>query len=149
MTNPFSCEPYLIIRGDALQALRQLQTVDCVVTSPPYFNQRSYGESSAELGKEQSVTEYIANLVKVFRTIPLAPWGSVWVNIGDKRGKRGELLNIPERFYADIAEERCLQAQRLWSACEAKNASAVSPGTSPASDSMPDHMSCYLDSVGM
>jgi DNA modification methylase len=44
------------------------------------------------------VAEYIGNLVIVFKAIPLAPWGSIWVNIGDKRGKQGELLDIPERF---------------------------------------------------
>jgi hypothetical protein len=44
------------------------------------------------------VAEYIDNLVDVFKAIPLEPWGSIWVNIGDKRGKQGELLGIPERF---------------------------------------------------
>jgi DNA modification methylase len=44
------------------------------------------------------VPEYIGNLVDVFRAIPLEPWGNIWVNIGDKRGRQGELLDIPERF---------------------------------------------------
>jgi site-specific DNA-methyltransferase (adenine-specific) len=99
MSNSFSCEPYSIIKGDALDVLKHLQTtVDCVVTSPPYFNQRSYGTSTAEFGREPSVGEYINNLVDVFKAVPLAPWASIWVNIGDKRGKHGELLGIPERF---------------------------------------------------
>jgi DNA modification methylase len=34
----------------------------------------------------------------VFASIPLQPWASVWVNIGDKRAKDGGLLNIPKRF---------------------------------------------------
>ena len=72
--------------------------MDCVVTSPPYYNQCRYGASSSELGREPSVTEYIANLVAIFKAIPLAPWGSIWVDIGDKRGKQGELLDIPQRF---------------------------------------------------
>ena len=42
--------------------------------------------------------EYIGNLVVVFRGIPLKPWASIWVNIGDKRGKQEELLGMPERF---------------------------------------------------
>jgi site-specific DNA-methyltransferase (adenine-specific) len=44
------------------------------------------------------VAEYISNLVNVFKSIPFEPWGSIWVNIGDKRGKHGESLCIPERF---------------------------------------------------
>jgi len=99
MYKSLSCEPFSIIRGNAIDALKQLQIkVDCVVTSPPYYNQRTYGSSSNELGREPSLAEYIANLVSVFKAIPLNQWASVWVNIGDKRGKHGELLNIPERF---------------------------------------------------
>jgi site-specific DNA-methyltransferase (adenine-specific) len=47
---------------------------------------------------ETSVSEYIGNLVEVFRATPLEPWGSIWVNLGDKRGKNGGLLNIPKHF---------------------------------------------------
>src|SRR6266568_4039150 len=100
MNNPFSCEPFKIIRGNALEVLNtQLHAkVDCVITSPPYYNQRHYGSHSSEMGRESSVAEYIVRLVNVFRAIPLEPWANIWVNIGDKRGKYGELLGIPERF---------------------------------------------------
>jgi DNA modification methylase len=95
----FSYEPFAIIRGNAIEVLKQLQTkVDCVITSPAYYQQRIYGTSSSELGREHSVADYISNLVDVFRAIPLEPWISIWVNIGDKRGKHGELIGIPERF---------------------------------------------------
>jgi DNA modification methylase len=94
-----SCEPFSIIRGNAIEVLKQLQNkVDCVITSPAYYQQRIYGTSSYEMGKEHSVAEYIGNLVGIFKAIPLNPWGSVWVNLGDKRGKNGGLLNIPQRF---------------------------------------------------
>jgi DNA modification methylase len=94
-----SCEPFYILRGNAVEVLKQLPTrVDYVITSPPYYQQRNYGASANELGRETSVAEYISNLVDVFRVIPLEPWASVWVNLGDKRGKQGELLGIPERF---------------------------------------------------
>jgi DNA modification methylase len=99
MSNSISCEAFSIHGGNAIEVLKQLQTrVDCVVTSPPYYNQRIYGTSTSELGREPSIAEYISNLVDVFRAIPLELWGSIWVNIGDKRGKHGELLGIPERF---------------------------------------------------
>ena len=81
----FSCEPFYILSGNAIDVLTKLQTkVDCVVTSPPYYQQRNYGTSVSELGREASVTEYISSLVAVFKAIPLNSWGSVWVNIGDK-----------------------------------------------------------------
>jgi site-specific DNA-methyltransferase (adenine-specific) len=99
MSTSFACQLFPIIRGNALQVLKQLPAkVDCVITSPPYYQQRIYGTSSCELGKEASVSEYVANLVDVFKAIPLEPWGSIWVNIGDKRGKHGELLSIPAQF---------------------------------------------------
>jgi DNA methylase len=99
MSISFACEPFSIIRGNAIEVLKRLQTkVDCVITSPAYYQQRIYGTSSSELGRESSVAEYISNLVDVFKAIPLEPWGSIWVNIGDKRGKQGELLSIPAEF---------------------------------------------------
>lgn len=105
MHNPSSCEPFSIIRGDAIDVLKQLPTkVDCVITSPPYYKQRNYGLSTNELGREPSVAEYIRSLVAVFKAIPLALWASVWVNIGDKRGKKGELLRIPHLFANAMAE---------------------------------------------
>jgi site-specific DNA-methyltransferase (adenine-specific) len=105
MTNPFACEPFSIIRGNAIEALKQLSTkMDCLITSPPYYQQRIYGTSSSELGREPSVAEYINNLVAVFKAIPFERWGSIWVNIGDKRGKQGELLGIPERFVTAMCD---------------------------------------------
>jgi DNA modification methylase len=96
---------FFIIRGNAIEVLKELQTnVDSVITSPPYYQQRSYGASTSELGRESSVAEYITNLVKVFKAMPLNPWGSIWVNIGDKRGKSGGLLNIPQRFCIEMCD---------------------------------------------
>jgi site-specific DNA-methyltransferase (adenine-specific) len=94
-----SSVPFSIIRGNAMEVVKQLSTkMDCLITSPPYYQQRIYGTSTSEFGRERSVAEYIVNLVDVFRAIPLEPWASIWVNIGDKRGKHGELLGIPAQF---------------------------------------------------
>lgn len=105
MTSTFSCEPFTIIRGNCIAELKKLPAeVDCVITSPPYYKQRDYGSNASELGRESSVGQYISSLVDVFKAIPLAPWASVWVNIGDKRGKKGELLRIPHLFANAMAE---------------------------------------------
>ncbi len=58
--------------------------VDCVVTSPPYYNLRDYG-IKGQIGLETSIDAYIKNLVKVFRDIfnLLKPEGTLWLNLGD------------------------------------------------------------------
>jgi DNA modification methylase len=100
-----SSEPFSIIRGNAIGVVKQLPTkMDSVITSPAYYQQRIYGTSSSELRRESSVAEYISNLVDVFKAVPLNPWGSIWVNIGDKRGKQGELPGIPDRFVTAMCD---------------------------------------------
>jgi site-specific DNA-methyltransferase (adenine-specific) len=95
----FVSRPFEILEGNALEKAKSLPfPVDCVFTSPPYYDQRTYGDSANELGREETPEDFIAKLVEVFVSIPLQPWASVWVNIGDKRRKDGGLLNIPERF---------------------------------------------------
>jgi site-specific DNA-methyltransferase (cytosine-N4-specific) len=72
--------------GDAIRVLRQLpsSSVDCVVTSPPYYGQRDYGVEG-QLGLEAHPQAYIQRLVAIFREVRqvLKPSGSLWVNIGD------------------------------------------------------------------
>lgn len=80
------------------------QTIHCVVTSPPYFNLRKYGDSTSEIGQEKNVDEYCSNLVKVFNRIPLHEKGSVWVNLGDKRNSSGGLYCVPEKFMIKMME---------------------------------------------
>ena len=54
------------------------------VTSPPYFGLRSYGGGDAEIGKEATPEQYIANMVDVFRCVRdvLADDGTLWLNLG-------------------------------------------------------------------
>jgi len=91
-----------IIQGAALDVLKKLaerkQLINCVVTSPPYFQKRVYGDSSEELGNEKTIDEYISGLCDIFDAVPLHPFGSVWVNIGDKRDKYGSTQEIPAQF---------------------------------------------------
>jgi site-specific DNA-methyltransferase (adenine-specific) len=72
--------------GDARNVLSQLpnSSVDCVVTSPPYYGQRDYG-SPNQLGLETTPFDYIENLILVFQEVHrvLKNTGSVWVNLGD------------------------------------------------------------------
>lgn len=75
-----------VIVGDCRAVLPTLpaESVQCVVTSPPYWGLRDYGVD-AQLGLEQSPDEYVANLVGVFRDLwrVLRPDGVAWLNLGD------------------------------------------------------------------
>lgn len=77
-----------IFFGDCRDTLRNLASdgvqVQMCVTSPPYFGLRDYGHEG-QLGLEQTVDKYVANLVEVFRGVwdVLADDGTLWLNIGD------------------------------------------------------------------
>ena len=76
-----------IYNEDALSLLKRMDdnSIDCVVTSPPYYALRKYTDNDLEIGREQTPSEYIDNLVGVFQEVyrVLKPTGTVWVNIGD------------------------------------------------------------------
>jgi len=95
---------YQILKGDSRVNLHSLPVANCVVTSPPYFKKRKYGDSDNEIGKEKDINVFISNLVQVFNNINLHPKGSIWVNLGDTRGTDNELLMIPERFAFAMVE---------------------------------------------
>lgn len=75
-----------IIQGDSLSVLRALasESVDCCVTSPPYYNLRDYG-CDGQIGLEKTPEEYIQKLVEIFREVKrvLKKDGTLWVNIAD------------------------------------------------------------------
>jgi len=100
--NPFADDPYRIIQGNANDVLHELTAegvvVHSVVTSPPYFAKRKYGNDGDELGRESDIDTFINNLVEIFSAVPLHPAGSIWINLGDKRSRTGGLQMIPERF---------------------------------------------------
>jgi DNA modification methylase len=75
-----------IINADVMDGLAQLPdaSVNCCVTSPPYFGLRDYGVTG-QIGLERTPDEFIAKLVAVFREVRrvLTDDGTCWVNIGD------------------------------------------------------------------
>lgn len=64
-------------------------TVDCVVTSPPYYGIRDYG-AEGQYGLEPSVGEYVTNLVALYEQVRrvLAEDGTFWLNLGDSYASR-------------------------------------------------------------
>ena len=72
--------------GDSLEVLKTLpeNSVDCCVTSPPYYGLRDYG-ADGQIGREATPEEYIDRLVSVFHEVKrvLTPEGTCWLNIAD------------------------------------------------------------------
>ncbi|QDU25878.1 Modification methylase DpnIIB [Anatilimnocola aggregata] len=89
-----------LLCGDAEQQLRKLDddSVDCCVTSPPYFLQMDVC-ADQQIGQEQSVDQYIARLAKVFDEVrrTLRRTGTLWINIGDTF-RDGQSLLVPQRL---------------------------------------------------
>ncbi len=86
----------MIIVSDALKALKQIKTesIDCCVTSPPYYNLRDYGVVG-QIGLEATPEEYISKLVEIFREVRrvLKTDGTLWINIGDSYAGSGKGKN--------------------------------------------------------
>ncbi len=98
--------------GDALEVLQTLpsESVQCCVTSPPYWGLRDYG-TEGQLGLERQPSDYIRRLVAVFAEVhrALANDGTLWLNLGDsysnsrcgEQGKNGQMAN------RSVASQRC------------------------------------------
>lgn len=75
-----------VYQGNSIDIIRTMpsESVDCVVTSPPYYGLRDYGHPG-QIGLEESPSEFIEKLVDLFREIRrvLKPEGTCWVNLGD------------------------------------------------------------------
>ncbi len=78
---------HLIFFGDISSSLTQLQnnSIDCAITSPPYWNQRDYG-FNGQIGNEPTVDEYIKKLTNSFSILrsKMSDKGVFFLNIGDK-----------------------------------------------------------------
>ena len=77
-----------------------------VITSPPYFGHRHYGESSSEIGRENHHYVFIDKLVKIFLLCKnlLTEDGSMWIIIGDTRRNYQKLL-VPHRLALKLVEK--------------------------------------------
>ena len=89
-----------LLCGDSLEVLKTLpsDSVDCCITSPPYYALRDYGEKG-QIGLEDSPMEYIDKLVAVFHEVKrvLKPEGTLWLNIADSYCGTGNKGGTPTR----------------------------------------------------
>src|SRR5690242_664680 len=112
-----------ILQGDCLTVLKTLSdnSAQMCVTSPPYWNLRSYlsddsPEKIYEVGQEQTPEQYVEKLREVFREVwrVLKEDGTLWLNLGDSMMDK-ELLGIPWRVALALqADGWCLRSDVIW-----------------------------------
>jgi site-specific DNA-methyltransferase (adenine-specific) len=77
-----------IIYGNSLYILKNIpdKTVDLVITSPPYFQQKDYGNGGCGIGNEETETQYLDSLMEIFyETVRVTKkTGAIVFNLGDK-----------------------------------------------------------------
>jgi site-specific DNA-methyltransferase (adenine-specific) len=114
-----------ILTGDALAMLRILPTasVDCVVSSPPYYQLRNYGVVG-QLGLEPTVDGWVSDVRQICREVArvLVPTGALWLNLGDSFSRHPRygapvkgLLLAPERLLLALANDGWLvRTKVIW-----------------------------------
>ena len=107
----------LFFLGDARLVMREIpsESVDCVMTSPPYWRQREY--ETCGIGMEPTASEYVENLFVVITEIKrvLKGTGSFWLNIGDSYASKS-LAGIPWRIALKMLNEQdwILRNEVVW-----------------------------------
>jgi len=116
----------IIHQGDALELARKMpsESVQVIITSPPYFRMRDYGVEG-QWGLEDTVEEYIGRLVELFRELRrvLRKDGTAWINIGDtyiggghgSRGTTSSVINGDRSKVVDSPKPVSKQNGRIWS----------------------------------
>lgn len=105
-----------IFNEDCLETMANIpnDSIDCVVTSPPYWALRDYGVAG-QLGLEKTPEEYINKLCGIFDEVKrvLKPEGTCWVNMGDTYSSqrwtgngKGQPMNKMKDGHRDINPER-------------------------------------------
>lgn len=112
-----------ILVGDALDRVRELPdaSVDCAVTSPPYFRLRNYDHDN-QLGLEAHVDDWVAGLQALLTEVRrvLVPTGTIWLNLGDSYSTkpaegagRKSLLLGPERLALQLVKDGWLVRNKI------------------------------------
>lgn len=120
---------FQLIQSDCLTALREMSisSINCCVTSPPYWGLRDYGVSG-QIGAEETPQQYVENLVGIFREVRrvLTEDGTLWLNLGDSYAanrsykvpaglKPKDLIGIPWRTAFALQEDGWyLRSEIIW-----------------------------------
>jgi DNA modification methylase len=103
--------PWIISNDDALAGVSRLAagSIDCVVSSPPYYWQRDYGVDG-QTGQEETITEYVEKISAVFREVlrVLRSTGTAFLVIGDTyySGKGQPKGGDPKQIWRGVARQK-------------------------------------------
>lgn len=90
--------------GDAFELAKQLpdESIQTIVTSPPYWGLRDYGEAG-QLGLEKTPEEYVEKIVVLFRELrrALRDNGTLWLNLGDSYCSKPSAMQNPRSYRRD------------------------------------------------
>jgi site-specific DNA-methyltransferase (adenine-specific) len=143
---PNSVRRNRIVVGDALKRLRALPdaSVDCVVTSPPYFRLRDYG-ADGQIGLERHVDRWVEQLAAISEQVHrvLVPTGTFWLNLGDtysghpsQGAERKSLLMAPERLALRLQRSGWIIRNKI-----------VWAKPNPVPSSIPDRLNCTYEVI--
>lgn len=103
---------YGFLNGNSIDVLKCLpnESINCIITSPPYWSQREYDiddeDKSFEIGREGDYQKYVESLTNVFKEAKrvLRSDGSLWLNIGDKYHNKS-LMGMPWRVALSLMDD--------------------------------------------
>jgi len=105
-----------ILCGNCLEVLKKFpdESVDCCVTSPPYWQLRNYGMKE-QLGQEPTCQEFIGKLCIIFDEIRrvLKKEGTCWVVLNDTYAKNKGLCLIPALFSIALTKRQWIVRQKI------------------------------------
>lgn len=122
-----------ILHGDALAVLGRCPAdfVDCIITSPPYWQQRDYRGATTQVGREATAEAYVESLTAIFgecRRV-MKSTGTLWIVIGDKYDD-GAQLGLPWRVALSLINDGwILRSDCIWHKPNAMPSSAKSRPT--------------------
>lgn len=108
-THPF----YKFLKGDCREIPLPDESVDLIVTSPPYWRKRDYGIKD-QIGWEETADDYVANLGQVLQECRriLAYHGNFFLNIGDTYKNRS-LAGVPAMVESEARKQGFLLRNRI------------------------------------
>ena len=128
---------FAFVHGDCFKVLSQMpdESIDCVITSPPYWKMREYDVNENHyntlIGVENEPKDYVNHLVEIFNHVKrvLKSDGSLWLNIGDKFHNKN-LMGMPWRVALAMQDKGwVLRSDIIWDQMK---------GTQSAKDRMRD-----------